>query len=126
MLKEEQTLDLALWLAIVGFGLAVVLSTGGCSKPTSLNLTPLVAAEAAYSCMIYDSKPEKSEVCRNCNGTGVVGDGVVERVCPVCQGNKIEPESVLLHDESQIILRETKKVEQKGTTKCTTGNCPLR
>lgn len=118
MLRKKQQLELV--------GLVLLLTISGCSVQTAINLTPLVATEAAYSCMIYDSKPEKSEICRNCNGTGVVGDGVVERVCPVCQGNKIEPESVLLHEESQIILRETEKVEQKGTVKCTTGNCRLR
>lgn len=74
--------------------LIAVLVMAGCA-PSKPDLRPFVAAAMKYSSMAISSPapaPSPSpgpQQCRNCRGTGVVGDGVVQTVCPVCKGKKV-------------------------------------
>lgn len=56
--------------------------TAGCSEKDDLQ--PFVAVAGAYSLLDVEPKP-KPDVCENCGGTGVVGDGRVSVPCPVCR-----------------------------------------
>ena len=67
--------------------LTAVVLCGCSSAPTDLR--PFVAVAGRYSLMA-ESKPAPAVEtdCSNCRGTGVVGDGRVTSVCPVCKGKK--------------------------------------
>jgi hypothetical protein len=81
---------------------AVVLC--GCSSAPA-DLRPFVAVAGRYALMA-ESKPRPAVEtdCSNCRGTGVVGDGRVTSVCPVCKGKK--------------------KVVSSSAAPCKDGTCP--
>lgn len=60
----------------------------GCSDKE--NLQPFVAAAGAYSLLDVEPAPApKPDVCENCGGSGVVGDGRVSVPCPVCRPGSV-------------------------------------
>lgn len=65
---------------------AILMATlfAGCVEN---DLRPFVAVAGGYGVMQAEPTPAppKPDVCENCGGTGVVGDGVVQVPCPVCQ-----------------------------------------
>jgi hypothetical protein len=70
---------------------AILLAfTVGCSDKQDLQ--PFVAVAGAYSLLDVEPKPApKPDVCENCGGTGVVGDGRVSVPCPVCRPSATKP-----------------------------------
>lgn len=58
----------------------------GCSQAAPRDLRPFVAVAAKYSLMEETQPQPDSDVCRNCRGTGKVGDGKVSVTCPACDG----------------------------------------
>jgi len=67
--------------------LTAVVLCGCSSAPTDLR--PFVAVAGRYSLMAESKlRPAVETDCSNCRGTGVVGDGRVTSVCPVCKGKK--------------------------------------
>lgn len=67
-----------------------VLSTAGCT-PQREDMRAFVAVAGRYSLMAAELQPEENEVCKNCGGTGRVGDGKIFVPCPVCQPNGGQP-----------------------------------
>ena len=84
--------------------LAITAVLCGCSSAPE-DLRPFVAVAGRYSLMA-DSRPGPAVEtdCSNCRGTGVVGDGRVTSVCPVCKGKK--------------------KVVSSSAASCKDGTCP--
>ena len=75
-------------------------------------LSAQIAVELARAIMQLQNTPAPKPVsgqCRNCNGTGKVGDGKIVMTCQACNGTGKEPVSVLV----------------KPKAPCTTGKCPL-
>jgi RecJ-like exonuclease len=71
------------WLAV--FAVMIV----GCVATLPLDdvgLTADLATQTAYE--LGKAKPVQPEgdVCKNCNGTGKIGDGRIVNVCPECKG----------------------------------------
>ena len=70
-----------------------------------------IAVEVARAIVQLQNTPAPKPVsgqCRNCNGTGKVGDGKIVMTCQACNGTGKEPVSVLVKPKA-----------------CTTGKCPL-
>lgn len=70
-----------------------------------------IAVEVARAIVQIQNTPAPKPVsgqCRNCNGTGKVGDGKIVMTCQACNGTGKEPVSVLVKPKA-----------------CTTGKCPL-
>jgi len=72
----------------------LLVAAVGCSRPAPLDLVPLVATagagalvEAGPAVVPPTPAPAPAGKCKNCNGTGVVGDGRVSSPCPVCRPN---------------------------------------
>ena len=75
-------------------------------------LSAQIAVELARAIVQSQNTPAPKPVsgqCRNCNGTGKVGDGKIVMTCQACNGTGKEPVSVLV----------------KPKAPCTTGKCPL-
>lgn len=74
-------------LVIVLAAIALATLFAGCVESTDLR--PFVAVSGGYGVMQAEPTPTpmppRPDVCENCGGTGVVGDGVVEMPCPVCR-----------------------------------------
>lgn len=87
--------------------LGAVLASAGCTTRQE-NLAPFVAVAGEYSIMAADGDGDGGGVCKNCGGTGRVGDGRVFVPCPVCQ-----PQA-------------TQKQQQTGVQPCLTGTCATR
>ena len=51
-------------------------------------LASMIGTVLALSQASQDTKPI-SNVCANCNGTGIVGDGTIELECSICGGDGI-------------------------------------
>jgi hypothetical protein len=71
-----------------------------------------IATQAARAIVQLQNTPAPKPVggqCRNCNGSGKVGDGKIVMTCQACNGTGKEPVSVLV----------------KPKAPCTTGKCPL-
>ena len=74
-------------------------------------LSAEIAIQAARAIVQLQNTPAPKPVsgqCRNCNGTGKVGDGKIVMTCQSCNGTGKEPVSVLVKPKA-----------------CTTGKCPL-
>ena len=74
-------------------------------------LSAEIATQAARAIVQLQNTPAPKPVsgqCRNCNGTGKVGDGKIVMTCQACNGTGKEPVSVLVKPRA-----------------CTTGKCPL-
>ena len=74
-------------------------------------LSAQIAVELARAIVQLQNTPAPKPVsgqCRNCNGTGKVGDGKIVMTCQACNGTGKEPVSVLVKPKA-----------------CTTGKCPL-
>ena len=74
-------------------------------------LSAEIATQAARAIVQIQNTPAPKPVsgqCRNCNGTGKVGDGKIVMTCQACNGTGKEPVSVLVKPKA-----------------CTTGKCPL-
>ena len=74
-------------------------------------LSGQIAVELARAIVQMQNAPAPKPVsgqCRNCNGTGKVGDGKIVMTCQACNGTGKEPVSVLVKPKA-----------------CTTGKCPL-
>ena len=70
-----------------------------------------IATQAARAIVQLQNTPAPRPVggqCKNCNGTGKVGDGKIVMTCQACNGTGKEPVSVLVKPRA-----------------CTTGKCPL-
>ena len=70
-----------------------------------------IAVQTARAIVQLQNTPAPKPVggqCRNCNGTGKVGDGKIVMTCQACNGTGKEPVSVLVKPRA-----------------CTTGKCPL-
>ena len=75
-------------------------------------LSAEIATQTARAIVQIQNTPAPKPVsgqCRNCNGTGKVGDGKIVMTCQACNGTGKEPVSVLV----------------KPRAPCTTGKCPL-
>ena len=75
-------------------------------------LSAEIATQTARAIVQIQNTPAPKPVggqCRNCNGTGKVGDGKIVMTCQACNGTGKEPVSVLV----------------KPKAPCTTGKCPL-
>jgi hypothetical protein len=65
------------------------LTAAGCNQPRTdaVDWTPLIATSLMSKSLAAERAPTPpGGACRNCNGRGQVGDGVVAITCPVCQG----------------------------------------
>ena len=74
-------------------------------------LSAEIATQTARAIVQLQNAPAPKPVsgqCRNCNGTGKVGDGKIVMTCQACNGTGKEPVSVLVKPKP-----------------CTTGKCPL-
>ena len=74
-------------------------------------LSAEIATQTARAIVQLQNTPAPKPVggqCRNCNGTGKVGDGKIVMTCQACNGTGKEPVSVLVKPKP-----------------CTTGRCPL-
>ena len=74
-------------------------------------LSAEIATQVARAIVQIQNAPAPKPVggqCRNCNGTGKVGDGKIVMTCQACNGTGKEPVSVLVKPKA-----------------CTTGKCPL-
>lgn len=74
-------------------------------------LSAELATQVARELVRIDGRPAPKPVsgkCKNCNGTGKVGDGKIVMTCLVCKGTGKELVSVLVKPRA-----------------CTTGRCPL-
>ena len=74
-------------------------------------LSAEIATQTARAIVQMQNAPAPKPVsgqCRNCNGTGKVGDGKIVMTCQACNGTGKEPVSVLVKPKA-----------------CTTGKCPL-
>ena len=74
-------------------------------------LSAEIAVQLARAIVQIENAPAPKPVsgqCRNCNGTGKVGDGKIVMTCQACNGTGKEPVSVLIKPKA-----------------CTTGKCPL-
>ena len=74
-------------------------------------LSAQIAVEVARAIVQLQNTPAPRPVggqCKNCNGTGKVGDGKIVMTCQACNGTGKEPVSVLVKPKP-----------------CTTGKCPL-
>lgn len=74
-------------------------------------LSAEIATQTARAIVQLQNTPAPKPVggqCRNCNGTGKVGDGKIVMTCQACNGTGKEPVSVLVKPKP-----------------CTTGKCPL-
>ena len=74
-------------------------------------LSAEIATQVARAIVQLQNAPAPKPVsgqCRNCNGTGKVGDGKIVMTCQACNGTGKEPVSVLVKPKP-----------------CTTGKCPL-
>ena len=74
-------------------------------------LSAEIATQLARAIVQIENAPAPKPVtgeCRNCNGTGKVGDGKIVMTCQACNGTGKEPVSVLVKPKA-----------------CTTGKCPL-
>ena len=74
-------------------------------------LSAEIATQVARAIVQLQNTPAPKPVggqCRNCNGTGKVGDGKIVMTCQACNGTGKEPVSVLVKPKP-----------------CTTGKCPL-
>ena len=70
-----------------------------------------IAVQVARAIVQLQNAPAPKPVsgqCRNCNGTGKVGDGKIVMTCQACNGTGKEPVSVLVKPKP-----------------CTAGKCPL-
>ncbi len=65
----------------------LVSASGAFVVEDSTEITAELAVEVALD-QFREIAPD-SKVCRNCLGTGKIGDGVVVYDCPVCNGNGI-------------------------------------
>jgi len=74
-------------------------------------LSAEIATQAARAIVQIQNTPAPRPVggqCKNCNGTGKVGDGKIVMTCQACNGTGKEAVSVLVKPKA-----------------CTTGKCPL-
>jgi len=74
-------------------------------------LSAQIAVEVARAIVQLQNAPAPRPVggqCKNCNGTGKVGDGKIVMTCQACNGTGKEAVSVLVKPKA-----------------CTTGKCPL-
>ena len=74
-------------------------------------LSAEIATQTARAIVQLQNTPAPKPVggqCRNCNGTGKVGDGKIVMTCQACGGSGRERVSVLVKPKA-----------------CTTGKCPL-
>ena len=74
-------------------------------------LSAEIAVQLARAIVQIENAPAPKPVsgeCKNCNGTGKVGDGKIVMTCQACNGTGKEPVSVLVKPKA-----------------CTTGRCPL-
>ena len=74
-------------------------------------LSAEIATQTARAIVQMQNTPAPKPVsgeCKNCNGTGKVGDGKIVMTCQACNGTGKEPVSVLVKPRA-----------------CTTGKCPL-
>ena len=74
-------------------------------------LSAEIATQVARAIVQLQNTPAPKPVsgqCRNCNGTGKVGDGKIVMTCQACNGTGKEPVSVLVKPKP-----------------CPTGKCPL-
>ena len=74
-------------------------------------LSAEIATQTARAIVQLQNTPAPKPVggqCKNCNGTGKVGDGKIVMTCQACNGTGKEPVSVLVKPKP-----------------CTTGKCPL-
>lgn len=74
-------------------------------------LSAEIATQTARAIVQLQNAPAPKPVsgeCKNCNGTGKVGDGKIVMTCQACNGTGKEPVSVLVKPKP-----------------CTTGKCPL-
>ena len=74
-------------------------------------LSAEIAVQLARAIVQIENAPAPKPVsgeCKNCNGTGKIGDGKIVMTCQACNGTGKEPVSVLVKPKA-----------------CTTGRCPL-
>lgn len=105
--------------------LAVLLA--GCSGEQSQDLRPFVAVAGKYSLMAADVEPVKpdSDKCRNCRGTGKVGDGRVMVTCARCNGTGVEPKAEQPPEAPVTISPPAPSPSPStATIKCKDGKCP--
>lgn len=76
--------------------LLLVVAAAGCdSQPPDLR--PFVAVAVRYSMQAAPAVPAPDDKqCRECHGTGVLGDGRVKITCGACGGTGVKPKSVLV------------------------------
>ena len=75
-------------------------------------LSAEIATQLARAIVQIENAPAPKPVsgeCKNCNGTGKIGDGKIVMTCQACGGSGRERVSVLI----------------KPKAPCTTGKCPL-
>ena len=85
MITYERRLSLV--LALLLLVLVVGVSSGSLISDFQRsveNWTPYVIT--AIAGIPLGDAVEITDECDNCNGTGIIGDGRVEIVCPVCKG----------------------------------------
>ena len=72
------------WLVVFG----VVLAGCVVSLPRDDGLTADLACETAREVVKARQaiQPAPKNVCKNCDGTGKIGDGTIVKTCPVCKG----------------------------------------
>lgn len=91
-----------------------LVCTLGCSKQEDLR--PFVAVAGAYGIMQSEPTPAPSpDVCENCGGRGVVGDGVIEIPCPACR--KGELFEVIVETPPAVVT-------PPASPHCKDGKCP--
>lgn len=74
----------------------------------------IAAAYYSYTIETYLLEPDPipdSDKCENCNGTGRVGDGTIERVCPVCDGTGKKTKAA---EEVPAVTESKAKVNDNG------------
>lgn len=82
-------------LAKAVFCLAVLLPGCG-SPPAPPDLRAQIATSGMLALMLpspapLPPAPTPGAKCENCRGTGIVGDSVVGKTCPVCKGSGVTP-----------------------------------
>lgn len=102
----------------------------GCVQEQHKNLRPLVSVVGGYvatkKTADTDNPPAPGE-CKQCRGTGRLGDGTVSVECPVCGGDgTIEAgEEPLEHKPVAVELSELPAKTSRPTMQCKDGRCSV-
>lgn len=101
----------------------------GCVPQAETDLRPFVSAVGGYVAVQEVTPPDdiKPGKCRECRGTGKLGDGTVAVDCPVCGGDGVigEDEVPVTHPVTVKLssLPESKPAPPTKRVECVNGKC---